>query len=74
MSADQLRAALGSQGIECDVEAHGRLAVVVAGEAAAEWSTPALRAMVVELAADAGFTHVALEIADRRAGAALSRA
>jgi len=57
-------AALRALGLECDVEAHDRLAVLVPRDATADLSRPALRRAVQQLAEEHGFTHVAVELAD----------
>lgn len=71
MSAEGLRLALGTLGIVSEVEARDRLAVLRAGPDAARIASE--RARVVALAAEHGFTHVALEIDAPVADAAVPR-
>jgi hypothetical protein len=64
VSAQSLEGALAALGIECRVEDHDRLALVVPRSAAPELTAPDLRRSVVRLAAEHGFTHVALEVVE----------
>jgi hypothetical protein len=70
MSAESLERALGTLGIECVVEAYERLAVVVPRGAVPDLTAVELRRSAVRLAADHGFTHVALELVEAGAGSA----
>ena len=74
-AAEALRAALRERGVPCEVEARDRLAVLVTRDAgvARRLADPAERSAVVTLAAEHGFTHVALELDPPAAGASLSR-
>jgi hypothetical protein len=73
-SAPGLAAALRSLGLDCDVEAHDRLAVLVPDKTAPDLSSPELRRAVQRLAEEHGFTHVAVELTGAGAGRApLSR-
>ena len=58
-----LEGALQSLGVECAVEAHDRLAVVVSRRAE-DFLDPARREAALRLATEHGFTHVALELVD----------
>ena len=62
-SAAALAAALAAEGLRCDVEERGRLAVLRPGAAAIALADPVLRRRAAELAAAHGFSHVALELA-----------
>ena len=76
MSATSLSTALATLGHPCEVEAHERMAVLRPAPGAAFLADAALRARVVSLAADHGFTHVAVELMEsldrERAGAPVS--
>jgi hypothetical protein len=61
MSAATLEAALRSLGLVCTVEAHDRLAVIVADNPAA-LEDARLRRAAMSLLAGHGFTHLALEL------------
>ncbi|MEP6692226.1 MAG: hypothetical protein ABJD07_13785 [Gemmatimonadaceae bacterium] len=61
MSAETLRTALAREGVDAEVEARGRLAVLRASSPD-QWTEARRRAVAVTLAADHGFTHVALEL------------
>lgn len=74
MSADGLQRALRALGIDCTVEARDKLAIIVPGASARDFSEMALRRAAIALLAEHGFTHLAVEIPDTPAGdAALSR-
>jgi hypothetical protein len=62
-AAGALAAALAAEGLHCDVEVRGRLAVLLAADDAASLADPALRRRATALAAAHGFSHVALELA-----------
>jgi hypothetical protein len=64
VSAESLEGALGALGIDCRVEDHERLALVVPRRQAPGLTDPELRRSVVRLAAEHGFTHVALELVE----------
>lgn len=77
MSIHALEAALSALGYPCAVEAHERLAVLRAAGAENALADRALRERVAMLAAEHGFTHVAIELTDgtfarERAGATVS--
>ena len=77
MTAAALETALASLGLPCTVEAEQRLAVLRPKVDGSSFSPTALRARIVALALEHGFTHVALDLADvhttgERAGAAVS--
>jgi len=73
-SAAGLATALGSLGLDCDVEAHERLAVLVPRERAPDLASPERRRAVQRLAEEYGFTHVAVELTEAdEARAPLSR-
>lgn len=79
MTAAALESALASLGVPCAVEADHRLAVLrpKALEGGSSFAKPAVRARIVALALEHGFTHVALDLADvdttgERAGAVVS--
>jgi hypothetical protein len=77
MSAHALAAALSAIGLSCEVEAQERMVVLRPTEGAHALADATLRARVVALAADHGFTHVAVELTDdtfvrEREGAAVS--
>ncbi len=63
MSASALEAALAEMGIHGRVEAEGALAVLNVRDGM-RLADPTTRATVVALAAQHGFTHVALELSD----------
>ena len=68
MTAATFSAALEAVGLACDVEEQGRLALLhLAGDGSA-LADAAVREMVTRLAAEHGYTHVALEL--RGSGAA----
>jgi hypothetical protein len=61
--APGLAAALRGAGIACDVEARAALALIVAAPAeATRLATEDLRRLVLALAREHGFTHVAVEL------------
>ena len=64
--AAALEQALRALGVDCLVEAHGRLAVVVprAGADCSEFTDPARRQAALRLVTEFGFTHLALELVD----------
>ena len=62
-AAGALAAALAAEGLRCDVEERGRLAVLLTADDAASLADPALRRRAAALAAAHGFSHVALELA-----------
>lgn len=63
MSAAALQQALAAVGLPCAVEARERLAVLAADvPVAAALGATATRELAVRLAAEHGFTHVALEL------------
>ena len=77
MKAAALEIALASLGVPCTVEAEQRLAVLRAKVDGSSLAPPAVRARIVALALEHGFTHVALDLADvhlsgERRGAAVS--
>ena len=77
MSVHTLQAALERLGHRCEVEGHERMAILRLTSGPAPLSESALRTHVVSLAAEHGFTHVAVELTDDlldrgRAGAAVS--
>ena len=77
MTAAALENALASLGVPCIVEAQQRLAVLRPKVNGSSFAPPAVRARIVALALEHGFTHVALELADvhssgERTGAAVS--
>ncbi len=56
-----LRETLAARGLRVDVEDHGGLAVLTpSADASVDW--PAVRAEVVRIARQHGFSHVALEL------------
>lgn len=61
-SAVALRAALAGSGVEADVEADGRLAVIVPRGMAGALMTATLRAALVAAARADGFTHCAVDL------------
>lgn len=73
MSTAALESALAASGIVATVEARDRLAIIIAADDAGARSIASRRDWVVTAAAGHGFTHVALEIAAGRCGAALGR-
>ena len=77
MTAAALESALTSLGVPCVVEAEQRLAVLRPKVQGSSFATPAVRARIVALALEHGFTHVALDLTDihtrgERAGAVVS--
>ena len=77
MTAAALETALASLGLPCLVEAEQRLAVLRLKVDGRSFAAPAIRARIVALALEHGFTHVALDLADvhskaERRGAAVS--
>lgn len=77
MTAESLELALAAVGVPCSVEPHQRLAVLRPSADGPSLVEESLRARVVALATEHGFTHVALDLTDtsadrERAGAAVS--
>ena len=77
MTAAALETALASLGLPCLVEAEQRLAVLRLKVDGRSFAAPEIRARIVALALEHGFTHVALDLADvhtrgERPGAAVS--
>ena len=77
MTAATLESALASLGVPCVVEAEQRLAILRPTVHGSSFAKPAVRARIVALALEHGFTHVALDLADvqttgERAGAVVS--
>jgi hypothetical protein len=64
MSADALAAALSAIGHPCEVDMHERMAVLRPAGGAGMMADDALRARIVSLATEHGFTHVAVELTD----------
>jgi predicted kinase len=64
VTAAALEAALASLGVPCAVDAEQRLAVLRPTVSATNFAQPAMRARIVALAQEHGFTHVALDLAD----------
>ncbi|HEY9478477.1 MAG TPA: hypothetical protein VIP79_00240 [Gemmatimonadaceae bacterium] len=64
MSAGALRQALAALGLHGTVEARGALAVLSLDSDAAPLRDPELRARVVSIASEHGFTNLALEVSD----------
>lgn len=62
MSEAALRVALEAAGVRCDVDAEDRLALLRVHGAADALADAAVRATVTRLAAEHGYTHVALEL------------
>lgn len=62
MSAAAFRAALAAVGVRCDVEEQDRLALVRVDGDGSALADAALRETVTRLAAEHGYTHVALEL------------
>jgi hypothetical protein len=62
-AAGALAAALAVEGLRCDVEVRGRLAVLLTADDAPSLADPALRHRATALAVAHGFSHVALELA-----------
>ena len=62
-NAAALEDALRALGVDCFVEAHGRLAVVVP-RGAVDFTDPARRQAALRLVTEHGFTHLALELVD----------
>jgi hypothetical protein len=73
MSVSDLCAAVHAAGIPCDVEARGRLAIVIVSASTAHaFADRARRDQLAALGRRHGFTHVAVEVlADRSDRAAL---
>jgi hypothetical protein len=71
MSATALAAALRADGVDCEVEARDRLAVVRERDGGDALIDPAVRRRALALARAHGFTHLALELTDPGDGAAL---
>lgn len=63
MSAEALHGALLALGLPCDVDGRERLALLRLRGDAAVLADRALRGRVTTLAAEHGYTHVALELA-----------
>ena len=77
MTAAALESALASLGVPCTVEAEQRLAVLRPKVDGSAFAPRAVRARIVAVALEHGFTHVALDLADfhtteERTGAAVS--
>lgn len=77
MTAAALESALASLGVPCTVEARQRLAVLRPKVDSSSFAPAAVRAKIVAMALEHGFTHVALDLADvhttgERTGAAVS--
>jgi hypothetical protein len=66
VSARDLEDALRQLGVEAGVDARGTLAVLVSDRELAGLADPSMRARVVQLARDNGFTHIAVELSPRR--------
>ena len=64
MSAEALRQALASLGLRGNVEARGALAILSLEGDPLPLGDPDLRARVVALASEHGFTNLALELSD----------
>jgi hypothetical protein len=62
MSEAALRVALEAAGVRCDVEGEDRLALLRLHGDTDALADAALRARVTRLAAEHGYTHVALEL------------
>jgi hypothetical protein len=62
VSAERLREALGSLAVDADVEPRDRLALLRPRAAADARRIAAERGRIAALAAEHGFTHVALEL------------
>ena len=62
MTETRLEDALRAHGVDCVVQAHGTLAVIVPSGELARLGEPLRRREVVALCAAHGFTHVALEL------------
>ena len=74
MSAEGLAAALRDLGVDCAVEARGKLAVLLAGDAS-PLERDDVRQAALALLGPHGFTHLALELLDDAGdGASLPRA
>jgi len=69
-NAAALAAAIAELGIQCSLEARGGLALLLPiPESVATLQSPETRAVVVALARQHGFTHVAIELPSDRRGA-----
>lgn len=74
MSAESLRQALAALGIHGSVEARGALAILSVEGDIAQLRDPEMRARVLGLASEHGFTNLALEVSQPSGeGAALHR-
>ena len=62
MSAESLEVALRAPGIDCVVDPHERLAVIVPGPRGIDLSSAELRRRALELLGAHGFTHLAVEL------------
>jgi len=73
VNANRLAVALRALGVECDVEAREKLAVIIPSAGGATFADEATRLRVVRLAREHGFTHVAVELIGESAGAPVLR-
>ncbi len=74
MSAASLEAALREIGIQCNVESHDRLAILVPDQGTPQLDDARIRREALRVGREHGFTHVALELlADPAERAALHR-
>ena len=64
MTSAAMESALASLGLPCTVEAEERLAILRPKLSGINFAQPAVRARIVALAQEHGFTHVALDLAD----------
>lgn len=64
MTAAALENALASLGLPCSVEAEQRLAILRPKLSGINFAQPEVRARIVAMAQEHGFTHVALDLAD----------
>lgn len=67
MSAETLAHALAELGVVCQVEARDRLALLVAADAdgvADRVLEPEIRERILDVVAEHGFTHVAIELGE----------
>ena len=62
MTQRRLEEELRAQGVDCTVDTHGTLAVIVPSRGLAQLAEPSRRREVVALCAAHGFTHAALEL------------